>query len=267
MSEERLFSLRNRWFTVTVGGTIALALLSAAVGFIWLPSAQKDQPFQGIWNAICSAAGVPQQWLRITTATPVPLTQTSLVAMTPQLLGVPSSASIGRGATLAMRCTMCHGAMGVSDANSPNLAGQFSSVIYKQLLDFQSGARSNAVMSPMVVNLSDQEMRDLSAYYGYLPKPVALRTNEPTIPVPTIVSGGSPMRNIASCASCHGGMDHKAGTPWLEGMPYVYTKGQLQAFANGTRHNDINEQMRNIARNMTPDEIDAAARYYAGALP
>jgi cytochrome c553 len=268
MSDERLFSLRNRWFTVTVGGTLALVVFSAAVGFIWLPSAQKDQPFQGIWNAICSAAGVPQQWLRVSSATPVPLVQTSAVAMTPQLLAESSSASVGRGATLAMRCTMCHGAKGLSDANTPNLAGQFTSVIYKQLLDFQSGARKNAVMSPMVTNLSDQDMRDLSAYYAYLPKPVALHSSAlPSVPVPDIVSRGSPMRNIASCESCHGGMDHKAGTPWLEGMPAAYTKAQLQNFANGTRHNDISEQMRNVARNMTPAEIDAAAAYYAGAQP
>jgi cytochrome c553 len=156
----------------------------------------------------------------------------------------------------------------MSDANSPNLAGQYASVIYKQLLDFQSGARRNAVMSPMVSNLSDQDMRDLSAYYAYLPRPVALRSDAaPAVPVPDIVSGGAPMRNIASCASCHGGIDHKVGSPWLEGMPAAYTRAQLQAFANDTRHNDINEQMRNIARNMTRAEIDAAAAYYAGAQP
>jgi cytochrome c553 len=268
MSEERLFSLRNRWFTVTVGGMLWLGVFSAAVGFIWLPSAQSDQPFQGVWNAICSAAGVPQQWLRASSATPVPLVQTSAVVMTPQLLAESGSTSIGRGATLSMRCTMCHGVRGMSDANSPNLAGQYSSVIYKQLLDFQSGARGNAVMSPMVSNLSDQDMRDLSAYYAYLPRPVALRPDAaPAVSVPDIVSGGAPMRNIASCASCHGGIDHKAGSPWLEGMPAAYTRAQLQAFANDTRHNDINEQMRNVARNMTPGEIDAAAAYYAGAQP
>lgn len=268
MSDERLFSLRNRWFTITVGGTLALAVFSAVVGFIWLPSAQKDQPFQGIWNAICSAAGVPQQWLRGSSATPVPLVQTSAVAMTPQLLAESSSASVGRGATLAMRCTMCHGVRGMSDANSPNLAGQYSSVIYKQLLDFQAGARRNAVMSPMVANLSDQDMRDLSAYYADLPRPVALRSSAPpSVPAPDIVVHGAPMRNIASCASCHGGIDHKAGSPWLEGMPAAYTKAQLQAFANGSRHNDISEQMRNVARNMTSREIDAAASYYAGAQP
>jgi cytochrome c553 len=268
MSEERLFSLRNRWFTVTVGGMLAMVVFSVAVGFIWLPSAQSDQPFQGVWNAICSAAGVPQQWLRVSSATPVPLVQTSGVAMTPQLLAEPASTSVGRGATLSMRCTMCHGVRGMSDANTPNLAGQYASVIYKQLLDFQSGARRNAVMSPMVSNLSDQDMRDLSAYYAYLPRPVALRSDaSPAVPVPAIVSDGAPMRNIASCAACHGGIDHKAGTPWLEGMPAAYTRAQLQAFANDTRHNDISQQMRNIARNMTPGEIDAAADYYAGAQP
>jgi cytochrome c553 len=268
MSEERLFSLRNRWFTVTVGGILGVAAFSAAVGFIWLPSAHSDQPFQGVWNAICSAAGVPQQWLRTSSATPVPLVQTSAVAMTTQLLAESGSTSIGRGATVSMRCTMCHGVRGMSDANTPNLAGQYASVIYKQLLDFQSGARRNAVMSPMVSNLTDQDMRDLSAYYAYLPRPVALRSDAaPAVSVPEIVSDGAPMRNIASCASCHGGIDHKAGSPWLEGMPAAYTRAQLQAFANDTRHNDINEQMRNVARNMTPAEIDAAAAYYAGAQP
>ena len=268
MSDERVFSLRNRWFTVTVGGILGVAVFSVAVGFVWLPSAQSDQAFQGVWNAICSAAGVPQKWLRDSSATPVPLVQTSAVAMTPQLLAEPGSTSVGRGATLSMRCTMCHGARGMSEANTPNLAGQYASVIYKQLLDFQSGARRNAVMSPMVTNLSDQDMRDLSAYYAYLPRPVALRSDtSPAVPVPEIVSDGAPMRNIASCAACHGGIDHKAGTPWLEGMPAAYTRAQLQAFANDTRHNDINGQMRNIARNMTPAEIDAAAAYYAGVQP
>jgi cytochrome c553 len=265
MKDDRLFSLRNPWFAATVGGTLAIAVFSALVGFVWLPSAHSDQPFQGVWNAICSAAGVPQQWLRVASVAPAPLVQTSQVEMTPQLLVVSSRLSIGRGATLAMRCTMCHGERGMSSANTPNLAGQYPAVIYKQLLDFQSGARRSAVMSPMAANLSDQEMRDLAAYYAYLPRYETPGTA--SVSLPGIVAHGSPMRNNAACAACHGGIDHKAGAPWLEGMPAAYSKGQLQAFANDTRHNDINEQMRNVARNMTPDEIDAAATYYAGARP
>ncbi|MBU6486606.1 MAG: cytochrome c4 [Burkholderiales bacterium] len=260
MSTERLFSLRNRWFTVSVGLTAGVAVVSILIGFIWLPSVQTGSQFAGVWNAICSAAGVPQQWL---VSTPVTSrVKTSEVVVTPTMFANADALSIGRGATLALRCSMCHGPQGISQANSPNLAGQYETVIYKQLKDFQTGARTNAVMSPMVQTLSDQDMRDLAAYYAFLPK---LPGNHPANQVvPPIVATGSPMRNIAPCASCHGAADHKTGTPWLEGEPVVYIRAQLQAFAAGDRHNDINEQMRNVARQMTPAEIEAAARYYAG---
>lgn len=44
-------------------------------------------------------------------------------------------------------------------------------------------------------------------------------------------------------------------------------KAQLQAFAFGQRRNDINKQMRNVARAMTPDEIDQAAKYNGSQPP
>ena len=47
----------------------------------------------------------------------------------------------------------------------------------------------------------------------------------------------------------------------------LYLKEQLQAFASGQRTNDINQQMRNIARALTPQEIDEAAAYYASQPP
>ena len=51
--------------------------------------------------------------------------------------------------------------------------------------------------------------------------------------------------------------------PWLVAQPHDYLKTQLQAFASGDRHNDISGQMRNVARNMTAQEIDASVSYYA----
>ncbi len=259
MSTERLFSLRNRWFTVSVGLTAGVAVVSILIGFIWLPSVQTGSQFAGVWNAICSAAGVPQQWF---VSTPVTSrVKTSQVVVTPTMFVNADALSIGRGATLALRCSMCHGPQGISQANSPNLAGQYETVIYKQLKDFQTGARTNAVMSPMAQGLSDRDMRDLAAYYAYLPKLPGYHPADQV--VPPIVATGAPMRNIAPCASCHGAADHKTGTPWLEGEPQVYIRAQLQAFAAGDRHNDINEQMRNVARQMTPAEIEAAARYYS----
>jgi cytochrome c553 len=74
---------------------------------------------------------------------------------------------------------------------------------------------------------------------------------------------GAPLRGIAPCGSCHGSLDNKVGSPWLEGQSDVYMRDQLRAFATGQRRNDISQQMRNIARAMTAQEIDEAAAYYA----
>ena len=121
------------------------------------------------------------------------------------------------------------------------------------------------VMAPMVADLSDQDMVDLAAYYAYLPRLPGYHPT-PGVAAPSIVVHGAPMRNIPPCAACHGGLDIKTGSPWLEGESPAYLKAQLQAFASGTRHNDISDQMRNIARQMTPDEIEAAAQYWGDAI-
>lgn len=267
MSTERtrLVSLRNPWFTASVGATVVVFLFSAFVGFVWLPSAQDDALFKGLLNAICGAAGVPRAWLNSTSPPVAPKTTLSTVVLTSETLTGPGShAAVGRGATLALRCTMCHGARGVSAADTPNLAGQYAASIYKELLDFHTGARTSAVMAPMVVGLSDQDMRDLSIYYSSLPRAAASSGGDAS-PTLAIVATGSPMRNIAPCGSCHGGLENKLGAPWLSPQPRTYLKSQLVAFAQGSRHNDISGQMRNVARNMTPEEIDASVDYYAGS--
>jgi cytochrome c553 len=259
MSEQPLFSVRNPWFAASVGVTLAIAILAALAGLIWLPLAQPDLKLSGIWDAICSAAGVPRAAREEPSLQPA--FKTSNVVMTSEMLRRSDPVSIGRGATLAQRCAICHGPQGVSDANSPNLAGQYAAVTYKELNDFKSGARVNAIMSPFAANMSNQDMLDLAAYYAFLPRVPSNRAN-PAPAAPPIVTVGAPMRNIAPCGACHGDIDTKAGSPWLGGQSAVYIKAQLQAFASGTRHNDISQQMRNIARNMTPEEIDAVARYY-----
>ncbi len=86
--------------------------------------------------------------------------------------------------------------------------------------------------------------------------------SRPMPAAPPVISA-IPMRNIAPCATCHGGLGHKIGSPSLWGQPAVYLATQLKAFASDERRNDINEQMRNIARGMSPTEIEQAAVYYA----
>jgi len=258
MSEERIVSLRNGWFTTSVGITAAIALVGFLVGFLWLPLAQPGERFRGVWDAICSAAGLlhtAPSGEQIITAKYL----TTQVEVVPHMLDNADAVAIGRGATLALRCTMCHGARGLSEANSPNLAGQYRIAIYKQLVDFKTGARVSAVMAPLVADLSDTDMRDLAAYYAYLPRLTDSSANNP----PRIVASGAPLRGIAPCGACHGEVGAKAGAAWLEGQPVAYLRPQLEAFASGSRHNDIDEQMRNVARAMTPQEIDAASRYYA----
>jgi len=259
MSDQPLFSLRNRWFTASVGITVVLAVVSALAGLVILPLAQPDLKLSGIWDAICSAAGVPRA--SPDTIAQQPDGKLSNVVMTADTLSRGDSVSIGRGATLAQRCAICHGPQGVSDANSPNLAGQFAEVTYKELNDFKTGARVNAVMSPFALTMTDRDMRDLAAYYAYLPRVPSPHVDAKLV-APLIVTIGAPMRNIAPCGSCHGDIDTKPGSPWLGGQSAVYIKAQLQAFASGSRRNDISQQMRNIARNMTAEEIDQAARYY-----
>jgi cytochrome c553 len=264
MSDERLFSLRNRWFTVSVGATIALLIFSVVVGFVWLPSAQRDAQFRGIWNSICSAAGVPRKWLA---AEPLdPAWKVSTVEVTPHLLAYANQLSIGRGATLALRCTMCHGERGMSQANSPNLAGQYAIVIYKQLRDFATGARQNAVMSPMVRSLTDQDMRDLSAYYAYLPRPA------PTAQSDSALAGRRSWFMGRRCATfprvprVMAALTPRWGVRgwWTAGGVFEGPTASVRCRYAAQR--DITGQMRNIARNMTPEEIAAAADWYA-SLP
>jgi cytochrome c553 len=259
MSRDRIASLHNPWFTASVGITASIAIIGALVGFVWLPLQHPGEQFKSVWDAICSAAGLVRNAPSATQIVRADYLTTS-VEVFPQMLQGASAESIGRGATLALRCTMCHGARGLSPADTPNLAGEYPVTIYKELVDFKSGARTSAVMAPLVADLSDADMRDLAAYYAYLPR---VSDSHPAGEPPRIVASGAPLRGIAPCGACHGEVASKAGAAWLEGQPAVYLRSQLEAFSTGARHNDIGEQMRNIARRMTAAEINAASEFYA----
>jgi cytochrome c553 len=259
MSEERLFSWHNRVVKRSVIALVVLTIVSMLIGFIWLPSVHEDFTLEGLWAGICRAAGVPANWGSDNASQAG--TSTSVV-LEPAMARAGTNAEIGRGATLALNCTMCHGAQGMSRSDAPNLAGQYPEVVIKQLEDYRSGHRSSPIMEAIVNGLSDRDVRDLAAYYAYLPKArTAPTTYDETLPA--LIRVGDPLRNIAPCISCHGGVDQKLGAPWLEGMPKRYLVTQLKAFIAGTRHNDPGAQMRNMARAMTDAEIDEVATFYA----
>jgi cytochrome c553 len=151
----------------------------------------------------------------------------------------------------------------MSASNTPNLAGQYPEVVIKQLRDFKAGKRASPIMGAMAKALSERDVNDLAAYYTSLPK---ARTAPTTYDesLPALIRVGAPMRNIAPCISCHGGVDQKLGAPWIEGMPKEYLVEQLRAFRAGERGNDIEAQMRAVARTLSDPEIDAVAIFYAG---
>jgi cytochrome c553 len=261
MREHGMYSWSNPWFRWSMVSLVVLTILATLVGFVWLPSVQRDFSAQGLWASICRAAGVPSSWGNGATESKSDPYSTMVVLERSMALA-GASASTGRGATLALNCTMCHGAQGMSVSNAPNLAGQYPEVVIKQLRDYKNGRRLSSIMEALAKNLDDQDTEDLAAYYAYLPK----ARNAPTTygePLPALVRVGDPLRNIDPCISCHGGVDQKLGAPWLEGMPKDYLVAQLNAFASGNRRNDALAQMRNMVRAMTAKEIDEVSTFYA----
>ncbi len=73
------------------------------------------------------------------------------------------------GKAKSVTCAACHGGEGISPTGTwPNLAGQKEEYLAAQMKAFRDGARDNAQMSPMVANLSDEDIANLAAYYASL---------------------------------------------------------------------------------------------------
>jgi len=262
MTSERRQNAPDSRFAVWIGGTVVLFLVAAAAGFVWLPASQPGAA-SDLWTTICRAVGLP---IGTTQASVRAEGQTaSDVAWTTSTRALLARGNAARGAALAATCNNCHGVSGVSsDAAFPNLAGHGVAAIYKQLEDFRSGKRNAEVMGVFVAPLSAQDTLDLAAHLASLPNPFA--TSAPGAANPAarnLVDAGSPMRSIASCAACHGPMGYVPGAPELRGQQRAYLEQQLQAFKSGSRHNDISEQMRNVARQLTGEEIAMLAAYYS----
>jgi cytochrome c553 len=249
----------NRGVRWSVFALFVLTVATLVVGFIWLPSASPDFAANGLWQMICRAAGVPERW---TGAAEARASRSTAVVLDVAMAKKGTEESIGHGATLALQCTMCHGARGMSQADAPNLAGQYPEVIVKQLHDYKAGDRVNAVMEALAATLSEQDIADLAAYFASLPRPHNSPITDMST-VPALVRVGSPLRNVAPCASCHGGIEQKFGAPWLEGMPRAYLMSQMEAFASGTRRNDSMGQMRNMARPLSRSEMEQISEFYS----
>ncbi len=178
--------------------------------------------------------------------------------------------NIEEGKAKAGTCIACHGVGGVSvNAEWPSLAGQGEAYLYKQMVEFKAEkGRSNILMAPMIMELSDQDMRDIAAYYASLSAPVGIAKDGSVALGEAIYRGGS--EGIAACVGCHGpaGRGNPAAKyPGLAGQHAIYIASQLRMFRSEERYNDSNEMMRGLAHRMTDPEIDAVAEYIAGLRP
>ncbi|MBL8472348.1 MAG: cytochrome c4 [Rhodocyclaceae bacterium] len=171
-------------------------------------------------------------------------------------------------------CGACHGPDGNSPVPvNPKLAGQFPEYIYKQLSNFKSkdgkpAERANPIMGGMAAGLSDQDMKNLAAYFGgQTLKPEQAKGDKESIDLgQKLWRGGDASRHLPACAGCHGpaGAGIPAQFPRLAGQYADYTEAQLKAFRNGDRANDPAQMMRVIASKMSDKEIKAVADYVAG---
>jgi cytochrome c553 len=182
-------------------------------------------------------------------------------------------ADVAKGQKIATQvCAACHGADGTSPAPAnPHLAAQIPEYLQRQLISFKGGhkgqERDSPIMKPMAMPLSDDDMRDVAAYYGsQKAKPGVAKSKESVELGRKLYRGGDASRGLPACASCHGatGAGIPALFPRLAGQYPEYAEAQLKAFRSGARANDPNKVMRAIAAKMTDQEISAVSDYVAG---
>ncbi|MGQ9424855.1 c-type cytochrome [Gilvimarinus sp. F26214L] len=183
------------------------------------------------------------------------------------------------GAEKTAVCAACHGADGNSGAAIyPKLAGLGEKYLYKQLEDIKSGARVVPEMTGMLNPLSEQDLRDVAAYYaeqtlqlaGAQEATVKLNSGDETDALAlgrTTYRFGNPETGVPACSGCHsptGVGNAPAGYPRLGGQFADYISKQLQAFRLGERTNDEQQVMRQVAEHMSEAEITAVSNYIAG---
>jgi cytochrome c553 len=182
-------------------------------------------------------------------------------------LGAVPVCAAGDAAKMATQvCAACHGADGNSAiALNPKLAGQHPEYITKQLKNFKSGERKNAVMGGIVAALSAEDMINLGAYFGsQTVKNGKARSNGVGSVGEKIYRGGIADTGVPACASCHGpaGAGIPVQFPHLAGQHADYTLVQMKAFRTGERSNA--PMMATIAAKMTDQDMAAVADYIQG---
>lgn len=182
-------------------------------------------------------------------------------------------ADIAKGQVLAGQvCAACHAADGNSVISSnPILAGQHAAYLSKQLHNFKvkpgatQAERANAVMAGFAAMLSEDDIRNISAFYAAQRISPAVASDKALIDRgQQIYRAGIPSKGVPACAGCHSpnGAGMPAQYPRLSGQHADYTAATLAAFRSKERANS--SQMMAIAAGMSDGDIRAVAEYVAG---
>ena len=163
-------------------------------------------------------------------------------------------------------CAACHGADGNSGAPvNPKLAQQHPEYLVKQLQEFKSGVRKNAIMQGFASQLTDADMKNIAFWATtQKSKPGFAKDKELVALGERIYRGGVADRQISACAGCHSpnGAGNPVQYPRLGGQHADYTAAQLTGFRDGVRKNNL--QMTQVAAKLNDREILALADYIAG---
>lgn len=180
--------------------------------------------------------------------------------------GETTKVDLAKGeASYAGVCVACHGADGNSTtATYPTLAQQFPEYLAKQLHDFKSGKRVDAVMQGMAAVLSDEDTANVAAWLAtQKAKPGFAKDQDLVSLGERIWRGGVQDRQIAACVGCHSpnGAGIPSKYPRLAGQHAEYTVKQLNDFRSGARQN---VEMDAVAAKLNDREIKAVSDFIAG---
>ena len=170
------------------------------------------------------------------------------------------AADIAAGKEKAELCIGCHGENGISQMeNMPSLAGQLDQFIQWQLVYFRAGARKNEQMQPIVEQLTNDDIRNLGAYYASLPPPKPEPDSDPDLS-----KKGAQAAAGRRCAACH--LDSYAGAKAaarVASQREDYLAKALRDYKSGVRSGGGQAAMAEVAHPLSEEEIVALAHYLA----
>ncbi|MDE2375711.1 c-type cytochrome [Bradyrhizobium sp.] len=164
------------------------------------------------------------------------------------------------GKTKAEICAGCHGENGISQTeNIPSLAGQPDQFLQWQLVFLRAGSRKSEQMQPIAEEISNEDIRNLGAYFSQLAPPKGPPDNDPNLS-----KKGAEAARGRGCARCH--TDSYAGTKAvarLAGQREEYLVKALHEYKAGLRVGGGVAAMADIAYSLSEEEITALAHYMA----